>query len=293
LTGVVSPDASSPLGDLIIDDTNETLEAFTIAYNLWDKFWSTRYSYNTDGIISLTDRMYTFNGAKIYEHSPDATRNTFYGIAGDTIVEVVSNFNPSMIKVYEALSLEGNNSGWTVTLNNSDQTSTIDRSIWDEKENFYYAPVHQDSSNNVTYTSTANVTTVSGTSEVFSLGEVDTLPSPLADKIPFKNAINNQAFPLGDSTALYVLNIAQNRLEPLNLYAVSVSGEKELTCNATISGFSAGDTLVLIANSAIEGDSIRDYYLKAKFVNASTSAHELYAINFIYTKSNLHNQQGQ
>ena len=293
LTGVVTPRVTSPLGDIIIDNTLETLEAFTIAYNLWDKFWSTRYSYNTDGIISLTDRMYTFNGAKIYEHSPDATRNTFYGIAGDTIVEVVSNFNPSMIKVYEALSLEGNNSAWTVTLNNSDQTSTIASSIWDEKENFYYAPVHQDSSNNVTYTSTANVTTVSGTSEVFSLGEVDTLPSPLADKIPFKNAINNQSFPLGDSTALYVLNIAQNRLEPLNLYAVSVSGEKELTCNATISGFSAGDTLVLIANSAIEGDSIRDYYLKAKFVNPTTSAHELYAINFIYTKSNLHNQQGQ
>ena len=64
-------------------------------------------------------------------------------------------------------------------------------------------------------------------------------------------------------------------------------------CNATISGFSAGDTLVLIANSAIEGDSIRDYYLQAKFVNSNTTPHELYAINFIYTKSNLHNQQGQ
>jgi hypothetical protein len=49
----------------------------------------------------------------------------------------------------------------------------------------------------------------------------------------------------------------------------------------------------LIANSAIEGDSLRDYYLKGRFVNSTTSKHELYAINFIYTKSNLHNQQGQ
>ena len=55
----------------------------------------------------------------------------------------------------------------------------------------------------------------------------------------------------------------------------------------------ADDEIVLIANSAIEGDVIRDYYLKAKFVNSTTTAHELYAINFIYTKSNLHNQRGQ
>lgn len=293
LTGVIEFRATEPTGSITVSDTSETLPAFTIAYNLWDKFWSTRYSYNAEGIISLTDRMYTFNAGKIFEHSPDVPKNTFYGITGDTIVEVVSNFNPSMIKVYEALSLEGNNSDWTVTLKNSDQTSAIASSIWDEKENFYYASIHQDSTNNVTYTSTADVTTVSGTSEVFSLGEVDALPSPLTDKITFKNAINNQSFPLGDSTALYLLNVAQNKLEPLNLYAVSVSGEKELTCNATISGFSAGDTLVLIANSAIEGDSIRDYYLQAKFVNSNTTPHELYAINFIYTKSNLHNQQGQ
>ena len=60
-----------------------------------------------------------------------------------------------------------------------------------------------------------------------------------------------------------------------------------------MTGLVADDEVVLIANSAIEGDAIRDYYLKAKLVNSTTSAHELYAVNFIYAKSNLHNQQGQ
>ena len=101
------------------------------------------------------------------------------------------------------------------------------------------------------------------------------------------------AFPLGLSTAIYKLNSASNRLEPLNLYATAVGGEKILTCNTTVSGLSQNDEVVLIGNSAIEGDALRSYYLKANFTNSSTSPHELYAFNFIYSKSNLHNQQGQ
>jgi hypothetical protein len=80
---------------------------------------------------------------------------------------------------------------------------------------------------------------------------------------------------------------------PLSLYAVGINGEKVLECNSTVTGLNANDQIVLIANSSIEGDAIRDYYLKGRFVNSTTSKHELYAINFIYTKSNLHNQQGQ
>lgn len=271
-----------------ITNTSETLGGFSIAYDVRSNYWSTRYSYIAETLVGLSDRLYTFHRGHIYEHSPDATRNTFYGTAGDSIVECISNFNPSMVKVYEAMSLEGNNNNWTVTLTNSDQTSTIANSIWQEKENFYYAPIHQDSSNNIDYTATANVSSLSGTSEVFGVG---TVASIATDKITFKNAINSIGFPVGNTTALFKVSGAN--LVPLNLYAVSVSGEKELECHATVSGLVADDEVVLIANSSIEGDSIRDYYLKAKLVNPTTSAHELYAVNFIYAKSNLHNQQGQ
>ena len=193
-----------------------------------------------------------------------------------------------MIKAYEALSLEGNNSAWTVTLSNSDQTSTIATSLWQEKEGFYYAPIHQDSTNNVSYTATANISSISGTSEVFGLGSVASIAT---DKITFKNSINSIGFPVGNTTALFKVSGAN--LVPLTLYAAGVTGEKELQCSGTVSGLVADDEVVLIANSAIEGDAIRDYYLKARLVNPTTTAHELYAINFIYSKSNLHNQQGQ
>ena len=185
---------------------------------------------------------------------------------------------------------QGNNKDWSAEITNTDQTSALANSIWEEKEGFYYAPIHQDSNNTVSYTATANITTVKGTSEVFSLGVVD---STSTNVITFKNAINNMSFPLGNSTALFKVGNSSNALVPLILFGSSVSGRTTLVCNGTVSGVSTDDKIVLIGNSPIEGDSIRDYYLKAKFSNSITTPHELYAINFIYSKSNLHNQQGQ
>ena len=287
LTQEITPDANAQ-STFTITNTIETLSEFTIAYDVRSNYWSTRYSYNAEQITGLSDRLYTFKNGHIFEHSPDATRNTFYGVAGDSIVECISNFNPSMIKVYEAISLEGNNSNWAVTLTNSDQTSSIATSLWQEKEGFYYAPIHQDSTNNVSHTGTANISSISGTSEVFGIG---TVASISGTDITFKNAINSIGFPLGNTTALFKVSGAN--LVPLTLFASAITGEKKLECSGTVSGLVADDEIVLIANSSIEGDSIRDYYLKGRFVNSTTSAHELYGINFIYAKSNLHNQRGQ
>lgn len=275
----------------VISETTETLPAFTIAYDIRENFWSTRYSYIPEQIVSLSDALYTFKNGIIYEHNPTVPRNTFYGTAAPSIVEVISNFNPSMIKVYEAISLEGNSGAWSCTLNNSNQTSALASSIWQDKEGFYYAPIHQDSTMGaVSTTSTANITSVDGTSQFFSLGVVN---SASGSVINFKNAINNIPFPVGSTTALYKLNAASNRLEPLGYRADSKSGEKQITCNATASGLVQNDVVVLVATPSIEGDPLRDYYLQVTLTNSLTTPHELYAINLIYSKSNLHNQQGQ
>ena len=286
LTLTESPDSSGA-----ITGTVETLPAFTIAYDIRANYWSTRYSYIPEQIASLSDSLFTFKSGIIYEHNPTAARNTFYGVAAPSIVEVISNFNPSMVKVYEAISLEGNSNAWSCTLNNSSQNSAIASTIWQDKEGLYYAPIHQDSTMGaISTTSTANITSVDGTSQFFSLGVVNTASGSV---INFKNAINNIPFPVGSTTALYKLNTASSRLEPLGYRADSKSGEKQINCNATASGLVADDVVILIASPSIEGDPMRDYFLQVKFTNSLTTPHELYAINLIYTKSNLHNQQGQ
>ena len=288
---------------LTLTESAVTLNAFTIAYDLKKPQWNSKYSYIAEDIVSLSNRLYTFKAGKLYEHNPTTARNTFYGVVGPSIVEAVANFDPSMVKVYEAISIEGDSGSWSCTLSNTTQTSTIAASVFQEKEGFYYAPIHQDSTlatTAIATTSTASITSFKGTSEVFGLGVVATTSTADVTNIIFKNAINSMGFPVGtlgeggsiSGTALY--KISGSSLAPLGLSAVSVSGEKELTCNVDVtSKVAANDEIVLISSSPIEGDPMRDYYIKARLTSNLTTPLEVYAINLIFAKSNLANNLGQ
>jgi hypothetical protein len=83
-----------------------------------------------------------------------------------------------------------------------------------------------------------------------------------------------------------------SNLTPLNTFATAIATDKTLTLNASAT-VAADDIIVVLANPAIEGDVIRDYYMKIRLANSSTNVVELYAINAVYTKSPLANQLGQ
>ena len=72
----------------------------------------------------------------------------------------------------------------------------------------------------------------------------------------------------------------------------SISGRKALEADTTVTGISAGDDLVIVSNASIDGDVIRDSFMQIELTNTSTDPIELYSVNAIYSKSNLHNQQG-
>jgi hypothetical protein len=91
--------------------------------------------------------------------------------------------------------------------------------------------------------------------------------------------------------ALY--KVSGSNLVSLSLTVTSISADKQITASGSVTGVNNGDTIVVIANGAIEGDQMRDYYIKVRLTNSSTSEIELYAVNMVFAKSNLHNQLGQ
>jgi hypothetical protein len=107
------------------------------------------------------------------------------------------------------------------------------------------------------------------------------------DTIVFKNDIASMSFPLGTKSKLYKVN--GNQLDTLSVTASSVSGVKSLTCSGTVSLGSPNNVIVLVADSAIEGDQIRDYYAKIRLTKTDTKPVELYAINAVVTDSKAHN----
>jgi hypothetical protein len=272
------------------------LEGFTAAYDIDNKVWNTRYSYVPERIVSMHDTLYTFKSGNIYKHSESASRNSYYGAAAsDSIVEIVFNDNPSKVKQYKSLSIEGN-AAWDAVVSNSDQSTSISKTSvtaggitypygdYEKLERGYFAEIPKDSSANTL--SSGNITSLTGTSEVFALGAVAT-SGVSGDTITFTTPVGDVPFPIGG--ALY--KVGSGQLEPLSLTISSAAGAV-VTCNTTVTGVSDADEIVVLASGAIEGDNIRDYYAKVKLTNASTSAVELYAVNGIYSESSLHNELG-
>jgi hypothetical protein len=268
--------------DGTIGSASQTLDSFTVAYNTDAAVWNTRYSYIPENITCIDDTLYTFYNGAMYKHYSGASRSTYYGSQDGSVVEVVAGFNPSMVKTYESISIEGT-AAWDTTITNTDQSAVIADTDYDQRERNWYAYVPRDSSAN---TGTTTITALSGSSEVFALGAVDSVSG---SDIVFTSDISYITFPIG--AALY--KVSGSTLVSITNTIASVSNKTTITCASAVAGVSAADEIVAIANGAIEGDQMRDYYAQIRLTNDSQAEVELYAVNAVFAKSNLANQLGQ
>jgi hypothetical protein len=266
------------------NSTVTTAVGFTVAYDTEDKVWNTRYSYSPERIATLDDTLYTFKNGTMYVHDDTSNRSTYYGVAGGTVVEVISNNNPSMVKSYESLSLEGTDA-WATVITNTDQSTSILTTDYSEREREFFAYVPRDTSANV---GTTTITSLSGSSEVFVLGNVAT-SGVSGSTITFTTPVGDVPFPFGGT--LYKVSGAT--LVTLGVTVTAISANKQITASGAIVGVSDGNTIVVLANAGVEGDQLRDYYARINLTNTDTSEIELYAVNAVFAQSNLHNQQGQ
>jgi hypothetical protein len=267
-----------------IGSTTGIVNDFTAAYDINGGVWNTLYSYRPEAIACVDDALYTFKNGTMYLHSDAANRATYYGSAFGAVVEVVSSQNNSMVKAYEALSIEGDSS-WAATLSNTDQSTSILVSDFEERERYYYAYIPRDSSAN---TGTSTITSLSGSSEVFVLGAVAT-GGVSGSNITFTTPVGAVPFPIGAS----LFKVSGATLVSLAITVTGITGSSTISCSGAVVGVANGDTIVALGNGAIEGDQMRDYYLKIRLSNNETIETEMYAVNAIFSKSNLHNELGQ
>lgn len=276
------PDATSTFAS-----STEVLSGFNIAFDTEGKKWVTRYSYIPEGMERLKNKFFSFNSGSIFIHdSPDGTANTFYGTAAASIVKVVSNFNPSLVKTFDAISLEGNDT-WSAVINNTDQNTSIATGDYSEKERSYYADIPRDTATTIT-ANTSNITAL-GTNATGS-----------TNVITFPDRINRQSIPLGLSARVYKVDGSGNASDAASAaaYASSVTSTTLTLQNATggtidASGIASGDTIIIQTESKIDGDQLRDHFLVVELQNTSYDKDvELYAINLKYKGSKLDDSLG-
>ena len=249
--------------------------AQTIAWSPTKTFWLTFYSFTPELYANLHNRFFSFVNGQMHRHNVNTTYNNFYGSQHNSEVTVVSKLNPSMIKVFDSLGLEGD-APWAAVVSNSNQeTSEITTAFYDEREGMYYTVIPKDS----TASSTSN------TSHRIVLGQVASVDGT---KITFTSKVSGLPFGLGDA----LFKLASSSETNLSLTISSVSGRKEITANTTVTGVAVGDTIMAVSNDDINGDKIRDYYAQIKLTNTATNAVELYAVNTSFTMSPMHNEMG-
>lgn len=250
----------------------------TVAFDTKSSVWNTRYSFIPEAYVDIDGAMYTFkynssNGRILWEHSEDVDRNTFYGsqTANDySMVKVVSSSNNSMVKTFEATSIEGN-APWSFTAQTSDQTATtVGSSVLDKRERMYYSNIPKD--------------TLISTGHVYPLGKV---LEKTASTIDLTTKISDIPFPLGGS--IYLLD--SGSYVDTGLTVSAVGGRKSITFSGTATQtISAGDEIAVYGNTNVDGDKLRDSYAIIEYKSTATTPIEAYAFNTYYNRSMLHNE---
>ena len=248
----------------------------TVAYSTTKGFWMSLYSFNPEMYANLHNRFFSFENGQMYRHNVNDTNNNFYGTQYNSKITLVSRINPSMIKVYNAISLEGNDN-WSATISNSKQTTDVTEAMFETKEGLRYSVIPKDTSSAVSDSSGSNIVV---------LGEVTSLSGSSFNEVGFDGRISNLPFGIGDEVR--ILNVSST--SPTGLTVSEVIDRKTIRVSGSGVGL-FGTTLIAVSNNVINGDHLRDYYAKIELTNDNTEDVELYAVNLSLTPSPMHNEE--
>lgn len=287
----------------------------TIAYSNKHKVWTTRYSFEPTCYAS-TDNFFVSSkdGKGVWLHDDNEERCHFYGDPFGAELEVVSNNDPSAVKIFKSISIETNEDDWTAEVftndeytGNEKQEGAIDSFI--PKEGYKYADTPRSSIN--------------------SSSNIVPCPSPVTlNAIPSGSAVNGISFsvllpftpnislPLSANTRVYVLEdgnlvnpgsdvssagiemtatgFAPSPLGTVVTLEFIASSQNPVTVVVDLKNALAEadnqfyeQSLFLVSPASVNGDTMRGPYLRAKIKTETTDALELHAINVDYEFSKL------
>jgi len=245
----------------------------TVGYDVARGAWQSKYSFTPDVYANQNNMLYSANyisGNNIFWKHDSSTYNTFYGTAADSVVQVVSKISPSRVKIFKAMSYEGDAGNWDVVGDADIKTDlnqeTGDITSWRENEGSYYAAIPRDKSSN-------------STSEEVHIGDL-TLSSDTTYTVAGAN-LNRLHIPLNVD-----LTIAGDTRQVTSYTSNTITFDTALS--------SPGTNMKL--EIAGEGDVIRGHFSKIKLTLPAASAttkQELYCINTHIADSKSHHPLGQ
>jgi len=236
---------------------------FTVAYNFRRDLWTSFYSFVGEGYAELNNVLYSFKDGKAYSHNTNSNRNSFYGTTYTSKIEIVSNQNPSMVKAWEALNLEGD-TAWNFTAYTTDQETSTVTSL-SKRERLFYSHIPRDTSS-------------VSTSQIVALGLSTAINGNI---VTIGNPINKIPITPGDLVLEDGIAVGED------VTALTSRNSFEMTDASVLNGI--GNLISVQKNSQLEGDQLRDRYIRIKLEKSTSDPIELYGVGIIFDRSRLHN----
>lgn len=295
----------------------------TFAFSKRQDRWTTRYSFTPTCYANCGDIMLSSKDASgVWRHDVNEDRNNFYGVQSRSSLDIVSNDDPSAVKIFKSISLETNQDGWGATFYTNDEDKGKNRQQsntvygFDDKEGFKYLEVPRSKEN-----STSNIIPCPSLSfiegaanNIFStIGQIQySFALQYFDSVVFNLNINNPQYiapPLGTVYALIngeLVSFNQaypDALNPSGIPDIQITAVNDGSVQVTSIKWSEDDLsiddyieylseflqnpLFVVTPAETNGDQMRGPYLRTRLFLLTNKPVELHAVNIDYEFSKL------
>jgi hypothetical protein len=261
----------------------------TVGYDAARGVWQSRYSFTPDLYANQNNMLFSAkytSGNNLFWKHDSATYNRFYETGYPSELQVVSKLSPSRVKVFNAISYEGDSAEWEVSTNGieTDLGQTTDGIVdWRKNEGGYYALMPRNNNTSGDYGSTT---------EEFFVGNLSYIGSAPGGAEKFQSTENLSRIPLPSQADNVKLNTTSANLSIENVDRENNTIILDGVDNpSSVAGSNVTISVTTTQSKTIE-DVMRGHWMKIKMENDDTSKHELYCINTHITDSKSHHPLG-
>ena len=135
--------------------SEDSIPAETLAYSEKTKYWTSFYSFIPEAMCPAGVTFVSFKNGNIFLHNTNDTRGNYYGVTYDCETWIPFNQDSSKVKVFQAISIEGN-SLWlpySLVTRRGQETNLIEEDfqedqgnslVFDNREGIYYSAIYKD-----------------------------------------------------------------------------------------------------------------------------------------------------
>lgn len=239
--------------------------AYTLTYSENANGWPSFYSFIPEKMIGMNNSFYSFKNGSLYKHNSNSRpRNNFYGVQGQSTLSGVINIEPTTVKKFKTISLEGN-AAWDCSVYSDLESGYIDKDWFSLKEGEQYAYIRRRADDNTFEARSAQ-----------GIGSVSIVDSSIITSVVLTFTFDvGSMISIGDK--LYGVSSGTPEFAGT---VIAVSGTT-ITINSDQTGVTVpvnGQFIMYVKNNIAESYGATGYYLAYTLTNDSESFVELYGI---------------